>query len=138
MTRSTLLSRNHPILLLVKKRRSTDATGGFLLKKLFIKILQYSQENTCVKSLLNKNFIIKKWLPQKCFPVNETVKNTCFEEHLHMAASEETLGSDCLGLSFWRVALMTIRPRKCLIQSTFGATFQLSIALSALPPKKIV
>ena len=35
-------------------------------------------------------------------------KNTYFGEHLRTAASEETLGSDCLGLSFWRVAFKTI------------------------------
>ena len=34
MTRSTLFSRKHPTLLLIKKRRSTDATEG-LLSKIF-------------------------------------------------------------------------------------------------------
>ena len=34
----------------------------------------------------------------------EISKNTYFEEHLCTAASEVTLESDCLGLSFWRVA----------------------------------
>ena len=38
----------------------------------------------------------------------EISKSTCFEEHLRTAASEETSGSDCLGLSFWRVALKAI------------------------------
>ena len=38
----------------------------------------------------------------------EISKNTCFEEHLRTAASEETLGSDCFGLSFWRVTLKSI------------------------------
>ena len=33
----------------------------------------------------------------------EISENTYFEEHLRTAASEETLESDCLGLSFWRV-----------------------------------
>ena len=32
---------------------------------------------------------------------------TYFEEHLRTAASEKTLESDCLGLSFWRVAFKT-------------------------------
>ena len=36
MTRSTLFSRNHPTLLLIKKRRSTDATGGLLSKNFAI------------------------------------------------------------------------------------------------------
>ena len=35
-------------------------------------------------------------------------KNTYFEEHLRMAASEVTLGSDCLRLSFWKVAFKAI------------------------------
>ena len=35
-------------------------------------------------------------------------KNTYVEGHLRMAASKVTLGSDCLGLSFWTVALKTI------------------------------
>ena len=43
MTISTLFSRNHTTLLLITKRRSTDATGGFLLK-----ISQYSQEKASV------------------------------------------------------------------------------------------
>ena len=51
---------------------------------LFLKILQYSHENT-----------------------TEIFKNAYFEEHLHMAASELTLWSDGLGLCFW-VAFKTI------------------------------
>ena len=101
MSRSTLSSRNRPSLLLVK---STDATGDFLSKKLFVKISQYSQENTCAKSLLNKvaghklcNFIKKK-TPTRIFFYKywEISKNTCFEEYLRTAGSEETLGSDFL------------------------------------------
>ena len=38
----------------------------------------------------------------------EISKKTYFEEHLCTAASEETLGSDCLGLSYSRVAFKTI------------------------------
>ena len=38
----------------------------------------------------------------------EISKNNYFEEHLRTAASEVTLGSDCLGLSFWTVAFKTI------------------------------
>ena len=51
---STLFSRNHPTLLLFNKRRSTDATGGFLSKKIFVKISRQSQKNTCVEVSLNK------------------------------------------------------------------------------------
>ena len=32
-----------------------------------------------------------------------------FEEHLRTAASEETIGSDWIGLSFWRVAFKTTK-----------------------------
>ena len=35
-------------------------------------------------------------------------KNIYIEEHLRTAASEVTSGSDCLGLSFWRIAFKTI------------------------------
>ena len=38
----------------------------------------------------------------------EISENTCFEEHLRTASYEVTLGSYCLGLSFWRVAFKTI------------------------------
>ena len=38
----------------------------------------------------------------------EISKNIRFEEHVRTAASDETLGSDSLGLSFWRIALKTI------------------------------
>ena len=38
----------------------------------------------------------------------EISKNTYFAEHLRTAVSEETLGSDCLGLSFWRITFKTI------------------------------
>ena len=38
----------------------------------------------------------------------EIFKNTYFEEHLRTAAAEDTLGSDCSGLSSWRVAFKTI------------------------------
>ena len=45
MTISTnVLSRNHPRVFLIKKRRSTDATGGVLQKKFFVKISQDVQK----------------------------------------------------------------------------------------------
>ena len=63
---------------------------------LFLKILQCSQENTCVlESLFNKvtglqacNFV-KKTLQHKCFFCEccEIFKNTYFEEHLATADS---------------------------------------------------
>ena len=38
----------------------------------------------------------------------EISKNIYFEEYLRTAASEVTLGSDRLGLSFWTAAFKTI------------------------------
>ena len=38
----------------------------------------------------------------------EISKNIYFEKYLLMAASEESLGSDCLGFSFCRVVFKTI------------------------------
>ena len=49
------------------------------------------------------NFI-KKSLQHKFFPVNIAK----FEEHVRTAASDVTLGSDCLGLPFGTVAFKTI------------------------------
>ena len=37
----------------------------------------------------------------------EISKDTYFEEHLRTVASEVSLGSDYLGLSFWTVAFKT-------------------------------
>ena len=65
------------------------------LNKIFIKTLQYSQENICVmESLFNKvtglqacNFT-KKRLQHRRFPVNiANFKNNYFEKHLWTAAS---------------------------------------------------
>ena len=56
-------------------------------KKLFAKILQYSQDNICVGVSFN---ITKKGLQYRCFPVNiakfRGTKNTYFEEPLRTAA----------------------------------------------------
>ena len=38
---------------------SEAATGGFLLEKVFLKISQNSQENTCGKISVAKTFLIK-------------------------------------------------------------------------------
>ena len=43
----------------------------------------------------------------------EVSKNTYFEEHLRTAASEVTLGSDCLGLFFWTAAFKIVLTWKC-------------------------
>ena len=39
---------------------------------------------------------------------SEISKNTYFEKHLRTAASKVALGSDCLGLSFWRAPFKSI------------------------------
>ena len=63
MTRSALFSRNHPTLLLIKKRRSTDATGGFLAKNFSI----FTRKHICWSLFFN---FIEKRLQNRCFPVN--------------------------------------------------------------------
>ena len=64
-------------------------------RKLFLKISQYSQENTCVGTFFlikmqgfrTSNF--KKKLEHRCFREHwEIFKNIYFEEHLRTAASE--------------------------------------------------
>ena len=76
MTRSTLFSRNHPTLLLIKKRRSTDATGCLKNFAAFKKFRNIHKKTHVLKSLLNKVAgrkactFIKKRLQQRCFPVN--------------------------------------------------------------------
>ena len=59
------------------------ATRVVLYKKLVLKILQYSQENTCVGVLF-----IKSRFQHKCFSCEycEMFKGTYFEEQLRMAA----------------------------------------------------
>ena len=72
------------------------------------KISQYSQENTCIEVGLQ---IYWKETPTQMFPCKywEIPKKTYVEEHLRTPTSEETLRSDWLGLSFWRVAFKNIQ-----------------------------
>ena len=72
---------------------------------------QYSQENTFVEVSFKKaacNFIKKRYQHIFSFEYCEISRNTYFEEHLRTAASEVTLGTDCLGLFFWTVAFKTV------------------------------
>ena len=114
-TRSTnLFNLNHATLFLIKKRRSTDATGGVLNKKLFVKISQFSQGNTCLKEPPT----------QICsYEYCEISKKTYFEEQLRTAASEVILESDCLGLYFWRVTFKTFRTYQLLSKQAFKTQF---------------
>ena len=57
MTRSTLLRKNHPTLLLIKKRTSIEATGGLLSKNVAI----FTRKHV-LKSLLNK---VAEWVLNK-------------------------------------------------------------------------
>ena len=117
MTRSTnLFNRNHPntlllinlqttkTLFLIKKKKSTGATGGFYIKKRF-----------------QHMFFCEYW---------EICKNTCFEEHVPTASSEVTLRSDCLGLSFWRVAFKTRLRNITKIPATFKPGLSLNLTLT--------
>ena len=58
------------------------------LKKVFLKISQILQENTCVEVKFLINFITKKRLQHSCFPV-KVFKNTYFEEHPRTTASNK-------------------------------------------------
>ena len=64
MSRSTIFSRNHPTLLLIKKRRLTSATGGFLSKNFAI----FTRKDQCW-SLFWMNELLKRD-SNTCFPVN--------------------------------------------------------------------
>ena len=66
----------------------TKRKGGVLYKKLFLSILQYSQENTCVGVFFKT--LLKKETPTQVFSgqYREIFKKSYFEEHLWTAASE--------------------------------------------------
>ena len=74
------------------------------MKKPFRKNFEHLQELlklfcNFIKKRLQHMFSCEYW---------KISKNTYLEEHLRTAASEVTLGSDCLGLSFWRIAFKTV------------------------------
>ena len=56
-----------------------------MLESLFLKVADFQTSN-----------FIEKRLQPSCFPVAKFLRNTYFEEHMRMAASELTLRSDCL------------------------------------------
>ena len=71
-------------------------------KKLFLKISQYSRENTCVGVFFDKtadcNFN-KKRLQHRCFPVTIAIfEEHLFRKHLRTTASVENL-AEFLALS---------------------------------------
>ena len=82
--------------MIYKKFLTEAAIAGVLQEKVFLEILQNSQENTCARvSVLNKvtglwpATLLKKILWHRCFPVNfcQMFKNTFFTEHLWASAS---------------------------------------------------
>ena len=74
MARSTLFSRNHSTLLLIKKRRLTNAIGDLLLKNFAIFTRKHVLKQAC-------NFIKKKLQQSscKCWEISKkpVLKNTC-------------------------------------------------------------
>ena len=68
----------------------------FYTKKLFLKVLQHPQENTCV----GVAFLKSCRLQHRCFSCEycEILKNTYFEEHLRTAASVDTYEHSILRL----------------------------------------
>ena len=67
---------------------SEATTTDVLLKKLFLKISQYLQKNTCWSSVFNKVGSLKAQVfsCEYC----ETFKNTHFEEHMQTVASDNS------------------------------------------------
>ena len=74
------------------------------IKLIFIFLYHHCILGTWYIRLYSSVYIVKlKKLKISC-EYFEISKNTYFEEHLRLAASEVTFGSDCSGLSFWTVA----------------------------------
>ena len=69
--------------------------------------LLYQTEKKQPLEVFNKNAVLKNFARFTGKHLCEIFKDTCFEEHLHMAASELALWSDCLELCFW-IAFKTI------------------------------
>ena len=77
---------------------TVTATGGVLLEKLFLKISQNSQENTCARLFFNKvaglkaATLLKKRLWYRCFPVNfaRFLQTPFFKKNHRLTASEMT------------------------------------------------
>ena len=84
---TVLLCTASGVLFLSTIRSITEAgTGGVLYKKVFLKLLQDSQENTCV-SVSACNFIIKETLAQVfSYEFCKILKNIFFTEH-HLATA---------------------------------------------------
>ena len=69
--------------------RAEAATGGVLLEKLFLEILQILQENTCAwVSVFKKLQALRKrhWHRWFSCEISEISKNTFFTEHLRTTA----------------------------------------------------
>ena len=106
---------------LINKRRSPDIQywavtlsnwqkqSPEVFYKETLKILQYSQQNTCVG--VSSSTLLKK-RPTQVFCRCEIFKNTHFEERLRAATSELTLEKDCLETCFGTAASKTILTRK--------------------------
>ena len=62
-------------------------------------------------------------------------KNTYFEEHIFMAASEVILESDCFELSFWRFAFKTIHPYQSLSNQSLKHNLVLMHSLNLTPTR---
>ena len=73
----------------VESKITEATTRGVLLKKVFLKVLQNSQENTCARVSAT---LVKKRLWHRCFPVNFEIflKNTFFTEHLWKTTSKSS------------------------------------------------
>ena len=85
----SVVGENFCILGVTVCKKTKAATGGVLKKNVFLKILQYSQENTCVgvEKFYLKETAAQVFSREYC----EVFKNICFEEHVRKAASEKNI-----------------------------------------------
>ena len=97
---ANLFSTNHPTLCFWFRREGRQRPND---KQLLSQTEKSSHWRFFIKKLFLKIFAILTGKHLCGF-----FKNTYFEEHLHMAASELTLWSDCLELRFWSVFKMIL------------------------------
>ena len=70
--------------LAIHPRNTEAAFGGVLYKKVFLKIVQNSQENTCVRD----SFLMKRLAQVFSSEFSEIFKNTFFTEHIQATTSK--------------------------------------------------
>ena len=101
------------------QQNTEAATRGVLCKKVFLEILQNSQENTCGKVAgLKSATLLKKRLWHRCFPVN-------FVKFLRTFFLQNTSGQVLLEINMKRVWTVVIRVSKTSTKIP-SATFRIA------------